>query len=83
MSYRADKLVIDTHTDTQTQTMTIPEGQKKKIHVHLFNMQLICKRYTVQFDIKWPMNLTEMLAVIGIEDMESLVRLGYPRDNLR
>ena len=29
------------------------------------------------------MNLTEMLAVIGIEDMESLVRLGYPRDNLR
>ena len=28
MNYRADKLVIDTHTDTQTQAMTIPEGQK-------------------------------------------------------
>ena len=27
MSYRADKLVIDTHTDTQTHRMTIPEGQ--------------------------------------------------------
>ena len=31
MSYRADKLVIDTHThghtDPQTQVMTIPEGQ--------------------------------------------------------
>ena len=31
MSYRADKLVIDTHTlghtDPQTQPMTIPEGQ--------------------------------------------------------
>ena len=32
MSYRADKVVIDTHTrgptDPQTQAMTIPEGQK-------------------------------------------------------
>ena len=27
MSYRADKLMIDTHTDPQTQAMTIPEGQ--------------------------------------------------------
>ena len=35
MSYRADKLVIDTqthtdgHTDPQTQAMTIPEGQNR------------------------------------------------------
>ena len=27
MSYRADKLVIDGHTDTHTQATTIPEGQ--------------------------------------------------------
>ena len=27
MSYPADKLVIDIHTDTQTQAMTMPEGQ--------------------------------------------------------
>ena len=27
MSYRADKLVIDGHTDTHTQATTIPEDQ--------------------------------------------------------
>ena len=48
MSYRADKLVIDTHThtDPQTQAMTIPDGQNWPRVKTKFDTDIIVDEYT-------------------------------------
>ena len=58
MSYRADKLVIDGHTDTHTQATTIPEGQnwprvKMNIQDEMINKDKSCYNYIVNYGRFW------------------------------